>query len=523
MAWHRWHWLDGGVLPLWIVPLLVVIVRLCWLWPWLALLRLWLTPAYRSPWLPIWAIPALGLGAMFVTRAALIQTASLRVARLWVAGIGVAAILCLLWWQFARGTYPLVDGRWLGWLAQTLTGWRTGPPPPFLALMVAAGIWLRGVLDGRRPLTRDDVWSIFATGFVLLALVILAGQSAPNALPPNTAGWMVALVAAGLSALAFSSLELARITGRHPAQKPAQLRLNRYWLASVAFVIAGVLAIGLALGAIFTPGTVARALGWTSLLLKWLAALLGYVLLALAYVIFFLLTPLIEWLRSRLAESARLERLPVPDLARQLEQWRDQPVAPLSPLVAESIRWIGLAGLVAVILVIFALALRYFRTGSEEEVEETRETIFTRAMLQEQLAALWRSWWQRLQQPSRAGLSPYLSLAGEHENRAAIRACYQALLALANTLGHPRARTQTVAEFESHLATLCPEAGSALSAIGEEYVAARYGLNAPSSEQVDRMQKAWVHAQPLLAAHASDKANSTLEQNMAENSTSASR
>jgi hypothetical protein len=160
-------------------------------------------------------------------------------------------------------------------------------------------------------------------------------------------------------------------------------------------------------------------------------------------------------------------------------------------------RWLGLVGVVLTIVAIFALALRLLRPADEEELDETRETIFTGALLQEQLASLWRRWLQRL---PRGKLDPYLPLEGEQANRREIRILYRALLTQAKELGHPRLRAQTPIEYDAALARLAPADESAWDAMTEGYVAARYGLQAPSEEQVEQMRQAWATLQDALSS-----------------------
>ncbi|MCC6456752.1 MAG: DUF4129 domain-containing protein [Caldilineaceae bacterium] len=497
MSWRRWTWLNEGGLPLLITPILVIIVRLCWLWPWMELLRRWLSPSYPSPFLPIGSILLLFVGGAWLARAALARTRSLALARIWVAASGLVVVLALLWWQYGRGTYALWDRQWLWQVAMALTHWQVELPPQLLTLLIAAGIWLRSVLDGQQQLTREGVWRAFTTGVIALVLLILAGQLDPQGLPAYADRWMVALFAAGLSALALSSLELSRFTGFWETQKQPQLQLNRYWLVSVAFVIVGMLAIGLLLGALLSPETVASALSWVSVLLNWLGTIIGYLLQILVYLLFLVLTPLYEWIRDQLATAELPAPVQLPEFGSQFDPFGDQSAVQLSPLAAESLRWVGLAGLVVVILVVFALALRYFRSSRGDEVEETRETVFTSELLQDQLSSLWQSLLQRL---PRARRDPYLSLEGEPDNRRAIRALYQALLARANALGFPRARAQTPIEYEAYLSTIYPGDKSAWRVMTDVYLDARYSLQTPSSEQVEQMRQAWERVQADLTA-----------------------
>ena len=277
----RWHWLDDGVLPLH-----VIVVRLCWLWPWLELLRRWFTPYYTPPLLPLWSIPALFVTGALVSRFALAQTHSLRTARVWVAAAGLVAILGLLWWQFGRGHYALLDVGWLRSVVLAMTDLRTHLSPAWLTLIVAALIWLRSVVDGQRQLRRDDFWQTFLTGVVAFAVLLLITRIDPRGLPANTDRWLILLVTAGMSGLALASVELAQLTGRRQQGPRSRLQLNRDWVLSVVLVVGGVLLLGLGVAALITPGTVAQVLGWIGFLLRGVLLVLGYVLMALAYVVF---------------------------------------------------------------------------------------------------------------------------------------------------------------------------------------------------------------------------------------------
>ncbi len=493
MSWLRWRWPSDITLPL-----LLALLRLCWLWPWIQILHRWLAPSYKPALLSPWLIVGLSLGGTATARWALTRRRSLTEARVWVSSVGIGVIILLLWWQFARAQYPLWNLRWVIQLGQTLAHWGDEVPPPFIALLAAAYLWLRGVLDGRRPLMHEDVWGAFASGFLTLALLLLLGTVDPRGLPAGTERWMLAFFAVGMTALALSSLEIARRTGRLAAQ--VQLRLNRYWLISVFSVILGLLGLGLLLSAILTPDIVARALSWTSIILNAIGFVLYYVLLVVSYVFFLILTPLINWLHSLLGSTESPEPMELPDFQRQLEEIQRNSGTAIPPAVAETMRWLGVIGLILVIGLAFALALRRFIGNGQEEVEETRELILSRDLLQEQLSALWQRWLQRFRRAPQAVLEPFLPLEGEPSTRRIIRALYQSLLATARERGHPRVRAQTPIEYQHMLSAKLPGSQAPLSTITREYIQARYGADPPTDEQVERVREAWERLQALLRA-----------------------
>ncbi len=493
MNWRRWHWLNDITLPL-----LTAILRLCWMWPWLQLIQRWLTPSYQGNLLSPWQIIGLLLGGMAMTRWVLGRSWSIARARAWIAGTGIGIIFGLLWWLFARAGYALWDVRWPIALGRTLSHWQVEVPPPLITLLAAAYLWLRGVLDGRLPPTHERVWGTFASGFLILALLLLVGSSDPNGLPAGTEQWMLAFFAVGMAALALSSLEVARQTGRGDAEK--QPRLSRYWLVSVLSVIVALLGVGLLLSALVTPEAIARAFGWSSALLRILGMVLYYTVFAVAYVVFLVLTPLIHWLQSLVSSAPRNEPLQMPDFQKQLEEISRNPGPTLPPAVGETARWFGVIGLIVAIALAFALALRRFWGNEAEEVEETRELILSRDLLGEQLSALWRGWADRLRWAPRKALSPFLPLDGEPQTRRVIRALYQALLMAAKERGLPRLRGQTPVEYAQALSAAVPDSGEPLSVITQGYIQARYDLEPPSAERAEEVRRAWERLRATLEA-----------------------
>ncbi|MCD6290502.1 MAG: DUF4129 domain-containing protein [Anaerolineae bacterium] len=490
MNWRRWHWLNDIVLPL-----LTVLMRLCWLWPWLLMLQRWLTPSRQSALLASWLIIGIPLGSMAMTRWVLQRNWTIRQARVCVAGTGLLVLMLVLWWEFFRSQYPLWDIQWLAALGQTLAHWQQEVPPPFLALLVSAYLWLRGVLDGRNTLMHDHVWGTFIVGFLILSSLLLAGTADPHGLPPYTEQWVLTFFAVGMAALALSSLEIARRGGRESEEQP---NLSRYWLISVLSVILALLGIGLLISLVITPATITRVLSWTSILMRVLGIALYYVFYVFVYVVFLFLTPLLNWLHSLLGSAPRREPMQMPNFQKQLEQMSQQPAKQVPPAVSEAARWLGVIGLITVIALAFALALRRFWAGEGEEIDETRELILSRDLLQEQLASLWRSWASRFRRAPRAALSPFLSLEGEPEPRRVIRELYQALLAAAKEHGHPRRREQTPIEYQRALSDTVPGSDEPLNEMTTGYIQARYGSEPPTSEQVTRVRRAWERLRDLL-------------------------
>lgn len=500
MTLPRWHWLNDGV-----VPLLVVLVRLSWIWPWLEMLRRWLTGSAPEPWLPLWSLPLLLLGGTVAARLAGEQERPIAVTRVWVAGSGLLVILVLIWWRLTAGQTALVDLRWFALLVAEVTRWEGELSPVLFALFVAAGLWMRGVADASARRTRDDVWRTCATAYAAFALLAVAGQLDRGGLPAGAEQWVMVLVASSLSALALSSLELARSVRAWGSDRGAPPALSRDWLVSVAVVIGLMLVVGLGLGALITPGTAVQVLEWVAIPLRWLATLVGYVILALTYVLFLILTPLIEWLRAQLAEQEPREAQET-GFGQQLEELTSQSPFALSPAAEESLRWLGVVGLLVVMAIAIALLVRFYRRERENDPDETRETILTGDLLQEQMVALWRRLraWGR---GRRRAIAPFLGLDGEEASRRALRALYQQLLALASAAGLARLPDQTPREYMGRLAARWPGHDAAWMTITQAYIMARYGERLPEAAQVGAAQEAWAEVAPAVTQSQPESAN----------------
>jgi hypothetical protein len=487
----------------------MVILRFCWLWPWLALAQGWLAPSGQGELLPVWSVIGSLLGGLLATRWALKQANTLTRAQVGVASVGLAAVFFVLWWQFYRPQYRLGDVRWAAALGSALVHWSDEVPPPFVTLLAAAYLWLRGMQDGRkRPLVREDVWKACTAGVIALVALLLASTADRRHLPDGMGNLVMLFFATGLAALALTSLAMASRSGGRVFE--ARLRLDRYWLGSVASVIVGILGLGLLLGALIAPETVAQVLSGMLRVLQQILIYLIILISLLLYPIMYLLSIVLTPLLRRLFELLSRVLLPLSDLSRLFGPERQPEGRPAGIIdrLPEGLRWVALAVLLFVIGLAFARAVRRLLAGNREEegVEEVRELILSRDLLRRQLATLWRSWLNWLGRRSKPAFSPFLSLEGEPLTRRAVRAVYQALLAAARERDLPRPRHETPIEYRRQLEAELPTGGDALGIITQEYVQARYDAAPPSVEQAKRALQAWEKLRTELTSQDDDDA-----------------
>jgi hypothetical protein len=507
MSLRRWNWLDEGVLPL-----AVVLLRTCWLWAWLRVLQYWVAFSFEGTLIPVGLVFGLLLVSLVTARGAL------RLGTWWgrlaVALAGLGVLFLVLWAQLYRTRFPLWDVGWFGAWATEMTDWSNwevrGIPLPVFTLLAAAFLWFRGVLmAARSDFSRDRIWRIFVAGFAALAVLLLVGNLHEGWLPPATPNMVWSYFGIGMGALALSSLSAGGGLGslvlseRDPSD--IQLRADRYWLLSVASVIVVLLGLGLLFSAPVEPQALSQLLRAVWLVVRqgilylWLAV--GLVLYPLAYLLALAFSPVVEAL-LRAAHSLN------PQWSQPTDRFDPnqipKPQDGFSTALPEAVRWVALGVTLLLIGLAFAWALRRMldATRNRQGIEETRETVLSRELLQEQLSTLWRAFLGRMRRAPQAVFGPYLPLEGEPDSRRSIRAVYQALLAAAKARGLERERSHTPVIYAQELAGDWPEGREPLETITSGYVQARYGHQPPTAGQAEVVQTAWEQLQLLLPAAA---------------------
>lgn len=455
---RSWNWLDDGLLLY-----LIAAVRALWIW---LLLHLWaqLMQPPRAEVLGLPTIVTLLAGSALCTQLARFR---LRDARgMWLVALGgVGAVTIALYGAFGPTVFQ-------------------EPGATVIALLAGAWCWRWGITAAREPLTYGACAQSFLYGIVAMALVTF-GAFTTGPLPAATLILPLLLFFAGsLATLALASLREAQKYER--TETGASFALNPYWLGTVGVVVAGLVLIGFLLGGLFAPEWVQRALEG----MVWLAQILMTVLIILAAVMAFLLFGALDWIGRVIHFTPSTgPPPPPPEMPRLDELFKDQQAAAsrMSPelyLVVQVVSAIVLALLLAAM---FAMAFRRFRNYGQDDVGETRESVFSTELLKEQLAHFLR----RTRKAGEEKVEPFAPICG-HDARAQIRRAYQQLLAWAAERGMARAAGQTPSEFGRTVESGFPGAREPLATITAAYVNARYSAAPVSNEEAARVAQALV-------------------------------
>ena len=442
-------------------------------------------------------------------------------------GIALAA-LGLLWWAMIveRVIRRSSRGRRAAWLH--FLGWFVafvvivGPHLPslvkgehiFAALLgtiLVTWLWRRSIPRAQAGFEYGQFVTSFKVGFgvllgILLIVIVLPElhtlrEALGSSLPVFFLSGLVGLSLVRLGAIRKSRRALDGVPQADP---------TRAWLLALTLFGVALVAIVIAIEAVFSFASFEVVLSALAPLWNALGTLVGWILYAIIFLLsplFYLLSFLIGLLTNRNARTQPQSTNPKPSPIHQ--PWSPQSIPPEVLAIG---RWVFLAlALIAVLLVVGASLRRWRMRGDDEGVEEVREELDARTLLGER----WREWWKR----RRRGTSdmPALEPLDPTSARARYREMLQAVVMERDDLA--RMPAETPAEYEArllvHLENAAPNAQelhsgehlppepAILDELTRAYMSERYGGKLTRERQRAHLQ-AWV---PYLVARLTGRAS----------------
>ena len=465
-------------LPSLLLRIAVAMLAVAWLGLWVRwLVRLAAADRF-APEFPA-ALMLVIVGAVaLAARLTLNSPLPLPLARLAVLAVGLAAIV---------GAQQAVYGpRFPAEYFSSLVDWQLAFVPPELIVLVAS-IYLmwKGIAVGGDQIPHATLVRNFYDGFAALIVLFVLNHFNPLMTAREAFLPILLFFATGLSALALSSFERARRQQREATG--IWLALNRYWLATAASVVGGLVLLGLIVTAVVAPETIAAFSPVRDALAPYfepVASLFALLVAAVAAPFFAFYNALFG--RAADAPAPTPTPTPPPSVAGT-----PAPPVGLTPAEVEQAllgRWIiTIVAVLGLFVLVAWFGARRFRRRPEVLADETRESIASRELLMGQLKRLFS---RSRPSPART-LPPYLPLAGPPADpRLIVRRAYQAMLEWAQTIILPRAPSQTPIQFAERLTRAVPEGAEAVAMLTRAYLRARYAAEAPSLDEARSAENA---------------------------------
>ena len=511
LPWDHTEWssIDGLLLPT-----LVGVMRLCWVWPWMLMLQGFLSPSVGAPLMPplmVIALPVLSFTFARWSMPTLAERRNIRrvkQVRQQIATGGLVALLLMLWLRFQQPEFGLWDLRWLVAAGYDLIIWDAVPieiPGSVLFLLLGIFLWLRGALDGHSQFQHEEIWKAFLWGGAALGLFawmmppLDAGATgnpfhASGGQAVNLFGLVLLFSAAGLAGLGVANLR--KSGGWRSSARAGRLHPNRSWLVGIGLTICVLLGFALLIGLLIQPED--AAILWRALGIIWnaISTVLVWIITVIAYPIFIFVEFLARLLRSLFGERDQ-EQQPVSNPAPpELEPMPESPERAVEA-VPEPYRWVALLAIAVGVFILFMLVLRQMRSRAENDADDVRESVLTANLLQAQLSDLWARLRSRFG-PAPEEIDPYLSLEEEVDTRRLIRSIYQRLLTLAQTRSAARMQAETPFRYGNRLSDHPDFDDALMQTITAAYTEARYGDEPPSQQTAAQVQRAWQQIEAAL-------------------------
>ena len=341
-------------------------------------------------------------------------------------------------------------------------------------LLLGLAAWVRGLHMGIYPAQSVDMQRQMVLGALGLALVMLLAHQWGQweivlaEAAPFLLFWLIGvLVATGL-------LHLQEMGERASGQSGS---LARFWpplLLSLASVL-----LGLAVVFSWLAPVLIQVLRWPARLIWYgFQTVVGVIGYGLGYVV-----QVLVWILRRLLSPGEPIEFEAPEAFGPGELVVDE-IAGTSPLVMESLKWLGLAAVVlgAVALAVYLL-LRQWQRPKEGAPQEVRESYASLSALRGWGTVRWQELLREMERRGRRWR--------RRRPPASPVEIYHALLTLARERDLPRHPAVTPHEFCTPLKKCFPGNDESIEEFSGAFLQEYYGERSPSAEVLRQLQDAW--------------------------------
>jgi hypothetical protein len=398
--------------------------------------------------------------ALVIALIMLVTTGQLSMVPIGAGGITLVA-LGLLWWAMLveHIIRRSIRGRHMSWLH--VIGWlvaiatTVGPSlpsllkgehifPMFVDIVLVTWLWRRCLQRAQTGFEYGQLALSFKVGFggllgMLLIVIVLPGLPALRDVLGRS---LPIFFLSGL--LVLSLARLGAIRSAHRTLDGSQADPTRAWLLALTTFAVVLLAVVIAIEAIFSFSSFELVVTALAPLWNALGTLVGWLLSGFIIVVLSPIFDLVTFLFGLITQHGAAKQKPQslgPRLSPIRQPWSAQTIPP--ELLAIG-RWVFLALIAIIVLLVVQASLRrWFIKSDDEGIEEVREGLDARSLLGQH----WREWWTRWRR------KPYAVSALEPLDPASARARYREMLqAIAEAKGDlARNPAETPAEYEVRL------------------------------------------------------------------------
>jgi type IV secretory pathway TrbD component len=469
-------------------PLAVILMEVFWVSPWLSWVGVWPWFSEARPVLSLASVVIVVVVSLLVTRIFSNQKLSMGAVQIIIIGSGVVTMILVLAVEYADG-YEFLSPSWFGHIWQVLGDTFSNPSTIVVAIPAIIYLWWRGIMLGQSTSYFKDIYRSFTVGMVALIVLIILWQvtSASGKLPEPGSDIGVNVIAFfffGLLAIAICHLYNMRST---MPREEAKLTSVWRWVPIMLGVVGVMVLIGFGVASALSPDffdTIGRGF---EAIFDFLGTIFSYILWPFIY-IFEGLAKAFMWFINLLRGcqgpgeevAANMTPLEIPEGT----------TAEIPAIVTTIIKWFVAAVFIAVVIFILAKAIsRYRQRRAKEDIDETRESLFSWRGLSDDLKLFFKMMGQRFQRKPHA--APSYVFDEDATGRLDIRDIFRHLQWESSRSGIPRKRHETAQEYTRRIENKVPDSSIPLNDLTGMYENVRYGEKTVPEERIDSANSIW--------------------------------
>jgi len=482
-------------------PLAVILMEAFWVSPWLNWMGLW--PIFREtrPVLSLASVIIVLAASLLMTRIVSRQKMPMWALQLSIIGGGVVVLLLVVAAEYTDG-YVFLSGGWFAHMAQVLGNTFKNPGTVVFALPVIIYLWWRGIVLGQSTTYFKDIYRSFLIGLVALIFLLIIWQvsSSSGKIASPGAGLglnVIAFFFFGLLSIAICHLYTMRRT--MPKEEAALTSVWR-WLPIMLGVIGGMVLLGFAVASIFSPEIFDSISAGFKVIGSFLGKAVTYIMAPFVYLIAGLIY-VFKWFLALLRGEQQQEQQE--GEMGGMPEFGEVTTKDIPPWATEALKWVIIAVIIGVIIFILARTIsRYRARKAQEEIDETRESLFSWRGLRDDLKLFLNMVGDRFKRkPGEAGSA----FDPDARGRLDIREIFRHLQWEGGRSGITRRRHETAGEYAYRLERAVPDSIESISRVRESvggikemYEQARYGEADIPEPQVDKANSLWQALKGML-------------------------
>ncbi len=473
-------------------PLAVILMETFWVYSWLIWSKELAVFPWNEPPLNLFSLFILMVAVFALTRFIPVRSPEMK----WVKiGLVIVTVGIVMNFQYGGGYIPF-SGDWLNHMLRLIIDSFNTLHPAVAALTASFYLAWRSIKIANSETFSTDIFRSFLFGMIAVIILIIVwtfsmGRDSTDTFIANTGIYIAGFFFFGLMGLAMGNF--LNIRQKLLREKSAPLS-NRRWFSVLFIVIAGLVVIGMAVSALFSPGLLSSITGTAGGLLYYLNYIFKFLFNSLGFIVEFIWA--IMAFLINLVRTDVVAEFESPDFG-DIEGLEDTAIIGTGGFdIMMLIKWIAFIIMAAFVLYMIYRALkRYQAKAYDSGIEEFSESLWSwlgfRKDIRLFFSNLFERWFGSRMRKMRAGLTHIVQREEKFPDDMGVREIYSRMLRDTAQAGHGRRTYETPYEYAGRVEHSLPGIEDEMDDLTDLYVSVRYGEKKLKAWETEHANVIW--------------------------------